>query len=47
MSQMQAGLSPQMLEIMRNDPIWQMLESGDMIGLMEEHQCDIDRMLAR
>lgn len=47
MSQMQAGLSPQMLQIMRDDPMWQMLESGDMIPLMEEHQGDIDRMLAR
>lgn len=47
MSQMQASLSPQMLELMRNDPMWRMLGSGEMIGLMEEHQGDIDRMLAR
>lgn len=47
MSQMQAGLTPQMLEIMRNDPMWKMLSSGEMIQLMEEHQGDIDRMLAR
>lgn len=47
MSQMQAGLTPQMIEIMRNDPMWRMLASGEMTGLMEEHQKDIDRMLAR
>lgn len=47
MSQMQASLTPQMLELMRSDPMWQMLGSGELIRLMEEHQGDIDRMLAR
>ena len=47
MSQMQSSLSPQMLELMSTDPMWRMLGSGDMIRLMEEHQGDIDRMLAR
>lgn len=47
MSQMQASLTPQMLELMRDDPMWRMLGSGEMISLMEEHQGDIDRMLAR
>ena len=47
MSQMQASLSPQMLEMMRTDPMWRMLDSGELIRLMEEHQGDLDRMLAR
>ncbi len=47
LSQMQASLTPQMLQMMRTDPMWQMLQSGDMIRLQEEHQGDIDRMLAR
>lgn len=47
MQRMQVDASPQMLEIMRNDPMWQMLDSGEMITLMEEHQEDINRMLAQ
>ena len=47
MQQMQASASPQMLEIMRNDPMWQMLESGELIKEMEEHQDDINQMLAQ
>lgn len=47
MLRMQASASPQMLEIMRNDPMWQMLESGEMIDLMEQHQADISQMLAQ
>jgi len=47
LTQMQATMNPQMLEMMRNDPMWRMLQSGDMIRLQEEHQDDIDRMLAR
>ena len=47
MSRMQASLTPQMQEQMRADPMWQMLSSGELIRLMEEHQGDIDRMLAR
>lgn len=47
MQQMQASASPQMLEIMRTDPMWQMLESGEAIKEMEQHQADINRMLAQ
>jgi hypothetical protein len=47
LSQMQASMTPQMLQMMRNDPMWQMLQSGDMIRLQEEHEADIGRMLAR
>ena len=41
MQQMQASASPQMLEIMRKDPMWQMLDSGELIKEMERHQNDI------
>ena len=47
LSQMQATMTPQMLAMMRTDPMSQMLQSGEMIRLQEEHQADIDRMLAR
>jgi hypothetical protein len=47
LSQMQATMTPQMLQMMRNDPMWQMLQSGEIIRLQEEHEGDIDRMLAR
>ena len=47
MQQMQASASPQMLEIMRKDPMWQMLDSGELIKEMEKHQSDINRMTAQ
>lgn len=47
MQQMQASASPQMLELMRRDPMWQMLESGELIDEMARHQADINRLLAQ
>jgi hypothetical protein len=46
MEQMQNGMSPQMVQLMRDDPMWQMLDSGEAIELMEKHQGDIEQMLA-
>lgn len=46
MQSMQVDASPTMLARMKADPMWQMLESGELIELMAEHQQNIDRMLA-
>lgn len=47
MKQMQESASPQMLELMNSDPMWQMMRSDDWARLDEDHQADIDRMLGR
>lgn len=47
LEQMQTNASPQMLDLMNNDPMWQMMRSGEWARLDEEHQEDIDRMLGR
>lgn len=47
MDQMRASATPQMLELMNNDPMWQMMRSGEYLRLLEEHEANIDRMLAR
>lgn len=47
MEQMRVDASPQMVERMKQDPMYQMLQSGGLLKLMEEHQRSIDRMLAR
>lgn len=47
MEQMRVSTTPQMTKIMEQDPMWQMLHSGQMIELMEQHQAEIDEMLAR
>ncbi len=47
MKQMQGSASPQMLELMNNDPMWQMMRSEGWARLDEDHQADIDRMLGR
>ena len=47
LDQMRVSASPAMLELMDNDPMWQMLHSGDYVRLLEEHEENIDRMLAR
>ena len=39
--------TPEMLELMNNDPMWQMLRRQDWARLDEEHQADIDRMLGQ
>ena len=46
MERMRVDASPQMIQLMDNDPMWQMLRSGDMIAQMEQHENDISRMLA-
>jgi hypothetical protein len=44
---MQDDASPAMLELMNNDPLWQMMRSPEWARLDEEHQEDIDRMLSK
>lgn len=38
MDQMRANATPQMLELMNNDPMWQMMRSGEYLRLLEEHE---------
>ena len=47
MDQMRVNATPQMLQLMNSDPMWQMMRSGEYVRLLEEHEENIDRMLAR
>lgn len=47
MDVMRVTATPQMLELMNSDPMWQMMRSGEYVRLLEEHEANIDRMLAR
>lgn len=47
MDQMRVNATPQMLELMNRDPMWQMMRSGEYVRLLEEHEENIDQMLAR
>ena len=47
MDQMRVSATPQMLQLMDTDPMWQMMRSGAYVRVLEEHESDIDRMLAR
>jgi hypothetical protein len=47
MDQMRVSATPQMLQMMNDDPMWQMMRSGEFIKLLEEHEGDIDQMLGR
>ena len=47
MDQMRANATPQMLQLMNSDPMWQMMRSGEYVRLLAEHEESIDRMLAR
>ena len=47
MDQMRVSATPQMLQLMDTDPMWQMMRSGAYVQVLEEHEDDIDRMLAR
>lgn len=42
---MQEDASPAMLELMNNDPMWQMMRTPEWAQMDEQHQADIDRML--
>jgi len=42
---MQEDASPAMLEIMNNDPMWQMMRTPEWARMDEQHQEDLDRML--
>jgi hypothetical protein len=46
MDQMRASVAPTMVDQMNRDPMWQMLRSEAFIGRLEQHENDIDRMLA-
>jgi hypothetical protein len=47
LDRMRSDASPQMREMMKNDPMTQMMRSGEMIRMQEQHQAEIDRMLGR
>jgi hypothetical protein len=47
MDHMRVTATPQMLQLMNADPMWQMMRSGQYISLLEEHEENIDQMLAR
>lgn len=47
LEQMQDSASPAMLQLMSNDPMWQMMRSEDWARMDEQHQADIDRMLGK
>ena len=47
MDQMRVSATPQMQQLMNDDPMWQMMRSGEFIKLLEEHEGDIDQMLGR
>lgn len=47
LDRMRADASPQMLEMMENDPMTQMMRTGTMMRMQEEHQAEMDRMLGR
>lgn len=47
LQQMESNASPQMLELMNNDPMWQMMRSERWARLEEQHKADIDRMLGK
>ena len=46
-ARMQENASPAMLELMRNDPMWQMMRTPEWAQMDEQHQADIDRMLGK
>lgn len=47
LERMQEDASPAMLQIMNNDPMWQMMRTPEWARMDELHQQDIDRMLGR
>ena len=46
LERMQEDASPAMLEIMNNDPMWQMMRTPEWARMDEQHQEDLDRMLS-
>ena len=46
MEQMRVGLSPQMQQLMDNDPMWKLMRSADFTQMMQDQQQQIDRSLA-
>lgn len=47
MDQMRASLNPSMNDLMNRDPMWRMMRSSTFIPALQDHEQDIDRMLAR
>ena len=47
LQRMQEDASPAMLEIMNNDPMWQMMRTPEWARMDERHQEDIDQMLGK
>jgi len=46
-ARMQEDASPAMLELMDNDPMWQMMRTPEWAQMDAQHQEDIDRMLGK
>ena len=44
---MQEDASPAMLALMNSDPMWTMMRSKDWARMDEEHQADVNRMIAK
>lgn len=44
---MQQDASPAMLQLMNNDPMWQMMRSPEWAKMDEQHQQDLDRLLGK
>ncbi|MFP5318191.1 MAG: hypothetical protein ACLGI2_07840 [Acidimicrobiia bacterium] len=47
LQQMQDNATPAMLQLMNNDPMWEMMRSADWTQMQEQHQADVDRMLGK
>ncbi len=47
LEEMQQNVSPEMQRIMNEDPMWQMLRSGEWARLDEQHRADLERMLGK
>ncbi len=47
MEQMRVDATPAMLQIMDNDPMWQIMRNGEFAEMMSDQQAQIDRMLGR
>ena len=47
LERMQEDASPAMLQIMNNDPMWQMMRTPEWARMDEQHQEDLDRMLGK
>ena len=47
LQQMRVDVTPAMVALMNDDPVWRLMRDPNHIRLAEQEQADIDRMLAR